>query len=50
TPERKTEEQGYAARCAEPAACCANARRLNCPCTIALRVAPKTENEGIVAV
>ncbi|MCI33391.1 hypothetical protein A2U01_0054608, partial [Trifolium medium] len=33
TPERKIEEQGYAARCA-------NARRLNCPCTIALHVAP----------
>ncbi|MCI44694.1 hypothetical protein A2U01_0065933, partial [Trifolium medium] len=37
---RKTEEQGYTARCAEPGARCANTRRLNCPCTNALRVAP----------
>ncbi|MCI56516.1 hypothetical protein A2U01_0077767 [Trifolium medium] len=50
TPERKIEEQGYAARCTEPAVCCTNARKKNCPCTIALRVAQNTEHEGIVAV
>ncbi|MCI94137.1 hypothetical protein A2U01_0115435 [Trifolium medium] len=34
TTERKTDEQGYTARCTGPAARCANARRSNCPCTM----------------
>ncbi|MCI96152.1 hypothetical protein A2U01_0117452, partial [Trifolium medium] len=41
TPEEKSQKQGYTARCAGLAARCANARRSNCPCVNALRVAPE---------
>ncbi|MCI53603.1 hypothetical protein A2U01_0074850, partial [Trifolium medium] len=41
TPEENSGKQAYTARCAGPAARYANARRLNCPCTNALRVEPK---------
>ncbi|MCI68236.1 hypothetical protein A2U01_0089495, partial [Trifolium medium] len=43
TPEGKQEKQSYTARCAEPAARCANTRRLNRSGTLALRVAPETK-------
>ncbi|MCI50097.1 hypothetical protein A2U01_0071341, partial [Trifolium medium] len=38
--KKTTRKHNYTARCAGPAVRCANARRLNCHCTNALRVAP----------